>query len=318
MQGAALASGLLDWLGSPASIAIASGAVFGAFQALEAVASPAKKADLAAFLRSADWTILPHRITAACMDAFESIFGVSHLSGKCLRRSIIFSLLSISVLLIVASLKNHRYFSTMPEYVLYHPGYKVIFFGWLFWSILFDYFNLYKTRLLVRLVDTKIAIPVLVFLLLVAIDLIISFAVFDISQNFLRALSMIDELCSMAPHGCWKSLPWALRNTFSIFLILSRDPHWLAQRLRSVIGGPTADEVAVFFWSGLLPTLWLLIYVLATAATRYLVSISDLITFTIGWLDIDKPFQMIGFVAACMVGFSMAVYELVLLFVAAV
>ena len=100
------------------------------------------------------------------------------------------------------------------------------------------------------------------------------------------------------------------RWPFDIFLINNQNVELLYLRLHSVVLGPTTNEIATFFWSGLLPTLWLLLYVVATAVTRYLVKISDFISFTIAWLDVDKPFQLIGFVAALLVGLLMVIYNL--------
>jgi hypothetical protein len=122
-------SELLGWLGLPASIVVAFVAISGAFRALEQIASPAAKANLSNFLRSADWTILPHTITAAYRDLFEAIFGSSHFSAKSLRRSFLFSLMSISALLFFGFVRHYSYFRTMPDEVLYHPTYK-IYFSW--------------------------------------------------------------------------------------------------------------------------------------------------------------------------------------------
>jgi hypothetical protein len=55
----------LSWLGLPTTIGIAFVGIRGAFTALENIASKEKKAVLSDFLRSADWTVVPFRITAA-------------------------------------------------------------------------------------------------------------------------------------------------------------------------------------------------------------------------------------------------------------
>jgi hypothetical protein len=300
----------LGLIGLPVSVAVVFAAIFSLFQLLETVASPVKKADLSGFLRSADWEVLPHKITSAFRDVFEAIFGKNHLSEKCFRRSLLFSLLAISILFVVSFLKNYEYFHTMPAYVVGHPSYYIIFFGWLFWSVLFDYLNLYKTRFLIRVIDLKV-VPAILFFLLVAVDLLFSFAIFDLSQNAFHALSMVSQYCvglRIGDAGC-TFLDW-IKLTFDIFLINNHNVELLYLRLHSVVLGPTTNEIATFFWSGLLPTLWLLLYVVATAVTRYLVKISDFISFTIAWLDVDKPFQLIGFVAALLVGLLMVIYNL--------
>jgi len=46
-------------------------------------------------------------------------------------------------------------------------------------------------------------------------------------------------------------------------------------------------------------------------AFAVMVKISDLISFTFSWPNIDQPFEMIGFVAASMVSISVVVHGLV-------
>ncbi len=67
-----------------------------------------------------------------------------------------------------------------------------------------------------------------------------------------------------------------------------------------------------FFGPGLLPTLWLLIYVVATAVTRLLVGFVKPISLAFTLLDTDKPFNSIGFVAAVLVTISWVGIVLVL------
>jgi hypothetical protein len=302
----------LSLFGLPVSIAVAFAAIFGGFQLLESVASPTKKADLSNFLRSADWAVLPHKITSAFRDAFETIFDKRHFSAKCLRRSVLFSALAILILFAVGFLKNYEYFRTMPAFVMKRPSYQIVLFSWLAWSVLFDYVNLYKTRLLIRLIDSSVAVPVLIFFIFVILDLIFSFEIFDMSQNAFQAMSMAYQACgpgALTSNGCtaWEQT----ELTFRIFLINVKNLNWTAVRLISAVLGPTTNEMSTFFWSGLLPTLWLLLYVVATAVTRYLVKISSLVSATVAWLDVDKPFQLIGFVAGFIVGLLMVTYDLI-------
>jgi hypothetical protein len=297
---------LLNWFGLPASIAVAFTAIFGLFLTLEKVASTTKKAELSSFLRSADWSVLPLGLTATIREGFDAIFGEDHFSAKCFKRSVQFSLFAVVTLLALGFLNHYSYFKTMPGQVLYHRGYKYIFFGWLLWSVFFDYFNLYKTRLIIRLIDKK-ELSVFIFLFLVAFDLSISFVVFVVSQNFLDVLNMVAQLC----FGGICSIRYETGLSISMFQMSNHDPDGWSRRLFLVTQGPIANEVAVFFWSGLLPTLWLLMYISATTLTRWLVKNADLISFTISWLNVDKPFEMIGFVAASMVSMTMVVYGLV-------
>jgi hypothetical protein len=294
---------LLNWLGLPATAAIAFTAIWGAFAAFEKIASPTKKKELSSFLRSADWSVMPFAITAAFRDGFEAIFGEHQFSLKCIRRSVAFSLLAIFTLLLLGFVNHYSYFETMPGVIWNHPGYKIIFFGWLLWSIFLDFFNLYKTRLIIRLID-RLSVPTLLFFVLAVADLFFSFVVFAVSFFYLDTLNMAHQIC-VGKCSFVEEISWS----FSLFKF--GDVQYLLEKFVAVAAGPTANEVAVFFWAGLIPTLWLLLYVIATALTRWLVKISDLISFTFSWLNVDRPFEMIGFVAAFMIGLTMVVHGLV-------
>jgi hypothetical protein len=84
--------------------------------------------------------------------------------------------------------------------------------------VLFDYFNLYKTRLLIQLID-KMKVVVIVFFVLVFVDLSISFAVFELSQNLLDAINMMAQVCLEG--GCHISYEVSL--SISFFWILDHD-----------------------------------------------------------------------------------------------
>ena len=294
---------LLNWLGLPAAATVAFTAIWGAFAVLEKVASPTKKKELSNFLRSADWSVVPFRITAVFRDGFEAIFGEDQFSPKCIRRSIAFSLLSIFTLLFLGFVNHYDYFRTMPGVIWYKPSFRIIFFGWLLWSMFLDFFNLYKTRLVIRLID-RLSVPALVFFGIVAADVFFSFVVFGVSYLYLDTLGMAHQIC-VGKCSLLEEVSWS----FSLFKF--GDVKYLLDKFIRVTAGPTANEIAVFFWAGLLPTFWLLVYVIATSLTRWLVKISDLISFTFSWLNVDQPFEMIGFVAASMVSLSVVVHGLV-------
>src|SRR6266508_1473899 len=166
-----------------------------------------------------------------------------------------------------------------------------------------DFFNLYKTRLIIRLID-RLSVPALVFFGVVAADVLFSFVVFAVSYLYLDALNMAHQIC-VGKCSLVEQISWS----FSLFKY--GDVDYLLDKFVMVAAGPTANEIAVFFWAGLLPTFWLFLYVISTWLTRWMVKISDLISFTFSWLNVDQPFEMIGFVAASMVSISVVVHGLV-------
>ena len=166
-----------------------------------------------------------------------------------------------------------------------------------------DFFNLYKTRLVVRLID-RFSVPTLVVFVIVAADVLFSFVVFAVSYLYLDTLNMAHQIC-VGKCSLVEVVSWSL----SLFKF--GDVYDLLEKVPMIAAGPTANEVAVFFWAGLLPTFWLFLYVIATWLTRWLVKISDLISFTFSWLNVDQPFEMIGFVAASLVSVTVVVHGLV-------
>jgi hypothetical protein len=150
----------------------------------------------------------------------------------------------------------------------------------------------------------RLSIPTLVFFAIVLADVIFSFVVFAVSYLYLDTLNMAHQVCS-GKCSLVEEVSWS----FSLFKFVDVD--LVLEKFVLVARVPTANEVAVFYWAGMLPTLWLFLYVIATALTRWLVKISDLISSTFSWLNVDQPFEMIGFVAASMVSITMVVHGLV-------
>ncbi len=294
---------ILQALGLPASIAIVFFAIYEAFAWLENLLSTSTKLILTNFLRSTDWKVWSRKVPAVVQESFNAIFGSRHLSTKCFRRSVEFSLSSIFILLLLGFLNHYSYFWTMPL-ELTKPDYRIIFFGWLAWSIVIDYFNLGKTRLLIRVIDST-GLSLLVSLLLIFFDIILSFLVFHYSYEFLDALSMAYQACQNAQ--CSFMTMVSLASSIHHVVV----PQDWVRHFTMIRWGPIDNEIAVFFWAGLLPTLWLLLYVLATALTRLISRLSTQITFTFILLDIDQhPLRSIGYVAAFLISALMMLYSL--------
>jgi hypothetical protein len=75
--------------------------------------------------------------------------------------------------------------------------------------------------------------------------------------------------------------------------------------------GPISDEVSLFFWAGLLPTLWLALYTAATILTRGLITVAPVFSFVLRYLDVEeRPIQVIGIVAALIISVLIAVFAL--------
>lgn len=299
-------SQLLGYLGLPASIMVVFFAIYEAFAWLENLASETAKQTLTNFLSSTDWKVWSSKIAEIVEESFNAVFGSRHFSWKCLDRSIEFSLSSIFILLLLGFLNHYSYFRTMPEEVM-RSGYRIIFFGWLLWSICIDYFNLFKTRLLIKLIRyTRLSL--FASLLLIFLDLFLSFLMFHYSYEFLDSLNMTFQVCY---DKC--SVGEAISLAWSIYKTVLRNLDVFVYHLALVSSGPISNDVAVFFWAGLLPTLWLLIYVLATALTRLISKLSGQIALVFMVLDIEKhPLRAVGYVAATLVSSLVAIHGILI------
>jgi hypothetical protein len=148
-----------------------------------------------------------------------------------------------------------------------------------------------------------------VLVLLIFVDIFLSFLVFHYSYEFLDALNMSYQMCDIntCSYRTMFSLSW------SIYKTVAREGGLLANHFAMVRLGPIDNEIAVFFWAGLLPALWLLIYVLATALTRLIARAANQIAFTFWVLNVDKhPLRAIGFVAATLVTFAVGLHGILL------
>lgn len=301
-------------IGLPASLGIIFSAIFSFFLLLERVASPEKTRAFSVFLRSTDWETWPQRFPSIIRASFESVFDHRHLSIRCFSRSILFSLSTITILLVLGFVNHFGYFWTLP-YMLFDPaaigrtpGYPIIFFGWLSWSICLDYFNLFKSRLVLRLFDAARAYKSIfvIFALAVFLDIGLSIFIFVLSYQFLDAQSMSYQVC-LDRCSVFQTIDFGL----SIFRTIALQKQIWAHTIALIMGGPVSNEVAIFFWAGLLPTTWLVIYIIATIITRSIVTLANPIRVTVSWLDTDRPFQAVGFVSAMLVSLWVGIASLI-------
>ena len=94
-------------------------------------------------------------------------------------------------------------------------------------------------------------LSLLVCLLFIPIDLVLSFLVFHFSYEFLDALNMTYQMCE--GYHC---SPWYFLSTaYSIHQVVIWNVYLWARHFLMISWGPIDNEIAVFFWAGLLPYL---------------------------------------------------------------
>jgi hypothetical protein len=272
---------------------------FAVFEFLEKVSSDEAKSALAKAVRSLD-VHSARALPDGTRELFERIFGSRHFSIKCFRRSALFSVASILFLVGLA----HLLFPWLNQLSwLYQAGarfggpsdldgkdileplwrflrslYGVTFLTtWVFWSIIPDYINLYKTRLCLEILSkVRIGHPLGVLLILIC-DFAVTTFVF-----FLGAV-----LISPFASG---SVPYRVRS-FSSFSSVAIQ----------VFNAVTFNDLiilSVLFYAGLMPSVWLWLYVVSLLVTR-IISRSGPVVDRLRWfLSLDKyPFRSVGVVA---------------------
>jgi hypothetical protein len=181
---------------------------------------------------------------------------------------------------------------------------------WFVWSIIADFVNLLKTRVVLRvLVRHKIESSILLAGILIA-DLLIGILVFYVNIKVAtlfaftihpdmftgpRTMEEYDD-CVDVYGQCYSLLNLYFSTHFHTHEILS----WVLHPL-SAFGG-------LLLWVSMLPSIWLWLYVIASLLARLMAKSAPLLRFLLYFLDIDKhPIRSIGFIAAILVVTAYAV-----------
>jgi hypothetical protein len=143
-----LPSEIIQLFGTSSVPAIVGGSVLGVFELGERFASQRAKDALSKWLVTFD-VQKAKALPDGTRELFERIFGERHFSLKCFIRSAAFSLGAITFIAILRLLIT-------PEDVLSEVSDSnlnlVVYIAlWLTWSIIIDYFSLFKTRLILGL-----------------------------------------------------------------------------------------------------------------------------------------------------------------------
>jgi hypothetical protein len=285
---------IFQLVGIPSSILIVFAAIVAVSEGLERSSSAQAKKDFANYLRSTDFSALSVRLPKAIEELFERLFGKHHFSALCIFRSATFSLAAIVFLLTLGFLTHYSYFRTMPAFIAEHPGFRVKYFGYITWSLVPDYFNLYKTRLIIHW-TTRHNLPIVLLIAILLLDVGVSYLVFASLYFFFECLNMGYQLVALGAINVWR-LPSTVLWIFKINILneLITNPSTLGM----IIRGPADNEVAVLFYAGLLPSIWLWLYTAATMVTRIASRAKGLITGVIYFLDVEKhPIRSVGLVA---------------------
>jgi len=280
-------STILEQFGKPLSLVTLCGFTFYAFLFIEKMSAAQARADFAQYLRSTDFAKAVVHLPGDTNALFERVFGARHFSWRCVRTSILFSVASFAIILLLNFMNDPKGTLAWPRTMLeIAPGLFYSVVAYAIWSIVPDYFNLLKTRKVLGLITAhKISRPAVLVAILVA-DFLVGYAIFIVS-----------------------CLPMGLFSLHLVYFLLGKggvDWHHVVSNFSFdplPLSAGFEWPFAMFFWSGMVPSIWLWFYVAAILVVRLVARAAPVFRFSIYFFDIDQhPIRSVGVVAAALVG----------------
>jgi hypothetical protein len=295
-------SAIIPHPGTIASVAWLFGVVVGVFVGAEKFVAPEKLALFAGYLKSSDFGETVVYLPDGTRALFERLFGARHFSWRCLKNSMLFSAASFLVVGVL--------------YVLYNPGFvRAVRFAWelfpalinmaiarIIWSFVSNYFNLLKTRKVLDLMTAHQIKRLHVLIVLLLADFFIGYAIFIITVPTTSMLTL-HLFFFVAGIG---DVTWEHIVNNVIF-----SPLPIAAGFRGAYG--------VLFWPGMVPSIWLWCFILATLIVRTSARAGSALRVSMDWLDGERhPIRFVGIVAAALASIVYGIFLLISEFVAAV
>jgi hypothetical protein len=284
-----LPTDIIQLFGTGSVPVLVGGTVLGVFELGERFASQQAKDALSKWLLTFD-VQKAKALPNGTQELFERIFGKRHFSLKCFVRSAAFSLSAMAFMALLVFLIYPSEALEMKDQFfrgLYKYGDWLEFTVWLPWSILIDYVSLFKTRVILEVLTRMRRRTTLIAMAIIAIDYIVYAIPFGLGVALIMYITLaIDE-----------AIPWSL-VVFNNILMTS---------INATIGTFITFAyqfsykllLAISFWAGFAPSIWMWLYVLALFVTRGLLRSEKIVNWLRWFLDVEKnPFRSIGAVAA--------------------
>jgi hypothetical protein len=276
---------LLEHFGKPIGAVALFSVTVAFFTFIEKMSRQQARDDFAQYLKATDFAKAVVHLPDDTLALFERLFGKRHFSWRCLRTSILFSVAAFASILILNTLTNpkgmHFWVVTVWEQF---RGLFNSFVAFAIWSIVPDYFNLFKTRKVLGLITTRQINRMSVLISILIADFIFGYALFIVTV-FPMGLTSLHFVLFLIGEVDWNHV--VSNFTFNPLPISSglRQPY------------------DIFFWPGMVPSIWLWLYVVATLVVRLAARIAPVFRFSTYFLDIDQhPIRSVGIVAATLVG----------------
>jgi len=294
----------LSW-GVPVLVA---GGVWKLFAFIDSYAKADTREHLAAYIRGKVYRSQFLALPALASLILTRLFGERHWTLKCLLRSSLLSICSIFALFSFSLLYNRHDTITVWNWLLALPRKPTMEIGaaWLVWAIVPDYVSLFKTRVVLSVLE-KFDLSLRSLLAVAFIDFFIGAMVFLTSAClFTASLSMVyaSHLGKLPHSGAWSLV---MSDLLLATIALGASVGFTGFNGILFTNIPLGD----FFWASMVPSVWLWGYILAVLSARLLFSFAWMLDKVSLLLSVDDhPFKAVGLVAATVAGVTMFVIEL--------
>jgi hypothetical protein len=279
-----MVSTILEQFGKPLSLITLCSFTFGLFVFIENMSGKQARADFTEYLKSTDFAKAVVHLPNDTHVLFERVFGARHFSWRCVKTSILFSIAAFAIIALLNVLNDPKRWRSTLKFFETYPGFFNTLVAYAIWSIVPDYLNLLKTRKVLGLITARQINRPSVLVVILFADFLIGYAIFTLTL-----------------------LPMGLFSLHFVFFLLGK-VDW-----NHVVSNFGFNPLPIFsglewpfemlFWPGMVPSIWLWFYVVATLVVRLAVRSAPVFRFSIYFFDIDQhPIRSVGIVAAALVG----------------
>jgi hypothetical protein len=285
MGGMEALSTIISQLGLPLSVAGLFGGTLTFFMTFEKMFAPEALADFARYLKSTELAETVVRLPDGTRALFQRVFGARHFSWRCVKTSMVFSVVSFAVIVGLTVLYDPVWRISVARTALEMPALFNLSIAWVIWSIVPDYFNLLKTRTALDLITShQITRPSVLIGMLFA-DFLIGWVIFVLTFLPITLLNVHLVFYVLGIGGVtWQHV---VDNFVFSPLPLSSIFHWI---------------FGVLFWPGMVPSIWLWFFIVATLIVRASARTAPVLRLSMYWFDGERhPIRFVGMVAAALV-----------------
>jgi hypothetical protein len=270
--------------------AAASAATYAWFVTVDKLSlNPDFRAALAEYLKTSPTT---EGIINSARRLFAAVFGDRHFSWRCIKRSFIISILANLFSLALVILLNPQ-----SEFLANDSPVTVpVVLGWALFAVIPDYLNLYKTRMILDLLDRFKNLTSKVLLMTLLLDFLVGLllfsAIFGTVEGALGAY-LYDGIVPTVSQLVGDLLS---ENTSHLLWLLSN-----------------GDYQSGFFFTSMLPSAWLWTSIGAMLLGRAWMRADPEVTLFRKIFDVDKsPIQSLGAIAAGLVFVGVASLSMII------